>query len=170
MLCAGTASLYKTIKPQGRTFFRRSHLTANLPVTVAGRVRQQKALIHSQRLMQPQCTAVVDNPLTAGVESNGTGGYQHKYKELNTGDSLAIEYADDTAAAPKNRRAGDVQYKAPLVAVTLSLGNLCVVANLQTISDAAQHCVTVSRCHSASNIPARPIRNRRDRQRSLQVC
>lgn len=56
--------------------------------------------------MQPQCTAVVDNPLTAGVESNGTGGYQHIYKGLNTGDSLAKEYADDTAAAPKNRRAG----------------------------------------------------------------
>ncbi|KAL3141911.1 4-alpha-glucanotransferase dpe1, chloroplastic/amyloplastic [Trebouxia sp. C0010 RCD-2024] len=114
MLCAGTASLYKTIKPQGRTFFRRSHLTANLPVTVAGRVRQQKALIHSQRLMQPQCTAVVDNPLTAGVESNGTGGYQHKYKELNTGDSLAIEYADDTAAAPKNRRAGVILHPTSL--------------------------------------------------------
>ena len=57
--------------------------------------------------MKPQCTAVVDNPLTAGVKSNGTGGYQQIYKELNTGDSLAKEYADDTAAAPKNRRAGD---------------------------------------------------------------
>ena len=55
--------------------------------------------------MQPRCTVVIDNPLTAGVKSNGTG-YQNRYKELSVGDSLAKEYADDTAAAPKNRRAG----------------------------------------------------------------
>ena len=58
--------------------------------------------------MRPQNTAVVDNPLTAEVKSNGTGGYQHKYKEASVGDSLAKEYADDTAAAPKNRRAGNM--------------------------------------------------------------
>ena len=121
MLCAGTSSLYNTVKPQGRTFFRRSLLTANLPVTVVGTVRQRKARINSQRSMQPQCTAVVDNPLTAGVESNGAGGYQHTYKQLKTGDSLATEYADDTAAAPKNRRAGDAYLKAQLVVLTLSL-------------------------------------------------
>lgn len=98
---AGSLGLYKGVIPQGHTLFRRSLLTASLPVTL----RQTR--IRTQRCMQPQCTAIVDNPLTAGVNSNGTGGYQHKYKQLNTGDSLAKEYADDTAAAPKNRRAGD---------------------------------------------------------------
>ena len=98
---AGSLGLYKAVKPQRCTLFRRSLLTANLPVTL----RQSRT--RTQRTMKPQCTALVDNPLTAGVKSNGTGGYQHIYKELNTGDSLAKEYADDTAAALKNRRAGD---------------------------------------------------------------
>ena len=97
---AGSVGLYRGAIPQGRTLFRRS-LTASLPVT------HRQTRIRTQRSMQPQCTAIVDNPLTAGVNSNGTGGYQHKYKQLSTGDSLAKEYADDTAAAPKNRRAGD---------------------------------------------------------------
>ena len=126
---AGGLGLYNAVKPQGRRLFRRSLLTANLPVTL----RQSRPRTH--RSMKPQCTAIVENPLTAGVKSNGTGGYQHIYKELNTGDSLAKEYADDTAAAPKNRRAGD------------ALCTASAAAEPQTASSAAQLGSIVSNAH-----------------------
>ena len=144
MSSVGSLGLYKAVKPRGRTLFRRSLLTAKLPVTL----RQSR---RTRGSMKPQCTAIVDNPLTAGVKSNGTGGYQHVYKELNTGDSLAKEYADDTAAAPKNRRAGDALCTAN-TATKLHLHCFAVVQQCTPVLPAWPTCTDLFLMHDQESL------------------
>lgn len=60
--------------------------------------------------MKPQCVAAVENPIATDHHKNGTNGtgnyYERVYSKSQTGDTLDKDYANDTAATAKNRRAG----------------------------------------------------------------
>jgi len=74
-------------------------------IRVAARLTKPRT--RSRQAMKPQCTAAVENPIATDSHTNGTGNYyQRVYGNMKTGDTLDKDYANDTAATAKNRRAG----------------------------------------------------------------
>lgn len=69
----------------------------------------------SRQMATTQSTAAVENPVAVDNHTNGTGNYyQRVYTNLKTGDSLDKDYSNDTAASPKDRRAGVILHPTSL--------------------------------------------------------
>lgn len=124
---AGSTSLADTSGPRAmshlhllrspvvsRASFLRSH-SLHTAAPVGFRSSETRSHRRSKTTQPTQCAATLDMGVDASKKgSNGSNGAAHKqgynatYKTLEVGDQMAAEYSDDTASAPKNRRAGTV--------------------------------------------------------------
>ena len=99
----GASGLYTAASSQARVFGTR--ILPRNQIRVAARLTKPRT--RSRQVMKPQCTAAVENPVATDSHTNGTGDYyQRVYGNMKTGDTLDKDYANDTAATAKNRRAG----------------------------------------------------------------
>ena len=99
----GASGLYTAASSQARVVGTR--ILPSNQIRVAARLT--KPHTRSRQVMKPQCSAAVENPIATDSHTNGTGNYyQRVYGNMKTGDTLDKDYANDTAATAKNRRAG----------------------------------------------------------------
>lgn len=100
----GASGLYSAAQPGARVFGNRV-LPVNRLRIAASQTRLRK---FSRQMATTQSTAAVENPVAVDNHTNGTGNYyQRVYTNLKIGDSLDKDYSNDTAASPKDRRAGN---------------------------------------------------------------
>lgn len=104
----GASGLNTAASSQARVFGAR--LLPRTQIRVAARSTGHRT--RSRQVMKPQCTATVENPIATDSHTNGTGNYyQRVYGNMKTGDTLDKDYANDTAATAKNRRAGKTLHR-----------------------------------------------------------
>ncbi|KAL0030183.1 hypothetical protein WJX77_001948 [Trebouxia sp. C0004] len=107
----GASGLSTAASSQARVFGTR--ILPSNQIRVAARLTKPRT--NTRQVMKPQCTAAVENPIATDSHTDSTGNYyQRVYGNMKTGDTLDKDYANDTAATAKNRRAGVILHPTSL--------------------------------------------------------